>query len=205
MEGVYLIILGVIVFGGICMAACFFEAITGIVEEVKDVIEKCKKRRKLKESNTKNQLTKQVEESDLRMVKYEVDRFRPCYRAFTLAGGTEPLLHPLISFKDNKITLKKHGYDINITNLNRYYDENLEWKEREKALNLFMTELFGEYSEEMSRVISFEYIADHLIQLEKQTEYNSDFYLIFSDVCSLKTDAEINLFIRKLKETKIYS
>ena len=132
-----------------------------------------------------------------------IENLRPHYRWMTLAGGTDPWLHPLICFDQNgSIVLKKHGYDLYDRNIKEYYGAS-EWKKREKALEQFGQDLFGEYAEEMKQIISLEYIADHLLELEQITGTSSDFYLTLSTHGNIKTQREKDLFRRELQNTSI--
>ena len=134
----------------------------------------------------------------------KIEYLRPYYRWMTLAGGTDPLLVPQIYFEhDGQIVLQKKGYDLWSENIKAYY-YGTKWEEREKALELFGQDLFGEYVDEMKKVISFEYIADHLIELMKETGSTSDFCLTFSTYGNIKTLHERELFRHELQKTLIF-
>ncbi len=98
-------------------------------------------------------------------------------RCFNLAGGLDPFLPSLLKYGDkkNEIIIEKQGYDLWITNLNEYY--NNPAPQCYEALNRFAVDLFGEYADEMKSILSIEYIADHLIELENIDEWKTDFVL----------------------------
>lgn len=129
----------------------------------------------------------------------KLEHLEPYYIWMTLAGGTDPLLLSLIYFENERIVLKKRGYDLYDRNIKEYYSGS-EWAEREKALELFGQDLFGKYAGEMKRIISLEYIADHLIELEQRTCSSSDFCLTFSTYTNMKTKREQELFKQELQK-----
>lgn len=127
------------------------------------------------------------------------------YRIFTLAGGTEPFLPPIIklSKEDNReILLEKQGYDLPIYNLNSYYNGDV-WAEREAALNRFAVDLFGEYAEEIKGMISLEWIADHMIELTPRTCSTSNFTLRIGEIVSSEPEWKYDGDVRFLYKQEI--
>lgn len=183
--------------------------VLGLIKEIgDDVVKGVRSRKKETKMVSAPAAAKNITKSDEEILNNPefirlIENMRPHYRWMTLAGGTDPLLHPLISFeRDGRIILRKHGYDLNVKNINEYYN-GANWKDREQGLERFGEDLFGEYVEEMKQIISFEYIADHLIELEQGSSTASDFQLIFSRLGNLKDSREKDLFRRELQNTSI--
>lgn len=124
------------------------------------------------------------------------------YRIFTLAGGTDPFLPPIIKLsKEDKreILLEKQGYDLYKNNLEEYY--NTRAPQCYEALNRFGVDLFGEYAEEIKSMISLEWIADHMIELTPRTCSSSNFTLHIGEIVSCnpewKYDGDIRLLYKQ--------
>lgn len=185
--------------------------VLGLIKEIgDDVVKGVRDRTRKKETkvvptpSSEKTITKSDEEilNNPEFVRL-IENMRPHYRWMTLAGGTDPLLHPLISFeRDGRIILRKHGYDLYVKNIKEYYS-GTKWEEREKALERFGEDLFGEYVDEMKKIISFEYIADHLIELEQGSSTTLYYQLTFSQASNLKDSREKDLFRRELQNTSI--
>ena len=159
---------------------------------VRNIMEEIEKEKRL-------QLQKENQERNREKIcsSQEFNELKKVWIWMSLAGGTNPLLHPQIYFEDNnKVTFIKRGYDLPTHNLNQYYTGSI-WEEREKALNRFEEELFGEFAGKLG--ISIEYIADHLIQLERRSDYSSNFTLSISIVVSseLCQDIEVRKWIKE--------
>ncbi len=141
--------------------------------------------------------------------KEKVEFFRPYYRMMALAGGTDPLLLPSIDFEKTEkgrydIILSKKVYDIELHNFKEYNNRNLSWNEREKAVERFRRDLFGEYTEEMERMgMGAEFIADHIVKIEKERVGTADFILIF-DVPAPNDEIERELLEREIEKTQIF-
>jgi hypothetical protein len=135
--------------------------------------------------------------------QYTLNDLRPYWRWMTLAGGLDPCIPPMLSSESGgKLTLKKKGYDLWTRNLKNYYSES-SWSEQEKALEQFSKDLFGDYAEEMKKIVAMDYIADHLIELDdngRQRECESDFILTYTTVTQLKTYEVISLLRRELQK-----
>lgn len=134
---------------------------------------------------------------------------KPYYRWMTLAGGIDPIVWPFISFEKSeshsgiprwKVTLEKHGYDLCTRSLIecRNATEPTEYK---NALNRFAVDLFGKYAEEMRKVISFEYIADHLITVEDINRFSTEFDLTYSTFVYLSDWDALNLLRQEIETT----
>ncbi|MCI9552144.1 MAG: hypothetical protein HFE94_01255 [Acutalibacter sp.] len=134
----------------------------------------------------------------------QLNYLRPYWRVMTLAGGTDPWLFPQIRFENDRlITLTKKGYDLWPCNLIKYYGASGQ-EERETALHRFATDLFGEYAEEVKRVVSIENIADYMIELKEKSPYSADFTLVYTDTVDSDLEKEQNLLVRELQNTKIF-
>ena len=72
------------------------------------------------------------------------------------------------------IRLTYDGYDLFIGNLRKYYN-GTTWTERERGLTLFAKDLFGSHYEVAKDLVNMEYIADHLIKLDKPDQWESDY------------------------------
>lgn len=116
--------------------------------------------------------------------KKKLKFFYDISRCFNLAGGLDPFLPSHFKYGDAKyeIIIEKQGYDLRTANLNEYY--NNPAPQCYEALNRFAVDLFGEYADEMKNFISMEYIADHLIELEKTDAYSTDFILRYTLVAT---------------------
>jgi len=126
------------------------------------------------------------------------------YRIFTLAGGTDPFLPPIIKFsKENptEILLEKQGYDLYTNNLEEYY--NNPAPQCYEALNRFAVDLFGEYAEEIKSIISLEWIADHMIELTPRTCSSSNFTLRIGENVRSNPDWKYDGDIRALYKQEI--
>lgn len=130
----------------------------------------------------------------------ELSWFRPYWQWMTLAGGIN---RPIISFsRDGNIRLSKRGWNLWLQNI-KNYKNGTEWKEREAALELFAKDLFGEYSEEAKKIISIEYIADHLIEFDSYELLTSHFTLTLTMPTAIKDKRAQELFRKELSETII--
>lgn len=135
-------------------------------------------------------------------IKATVEYFRPYWRWMTLAGGTDPLLYPMISFSsDGTVCMTKHGYDLWTGNW-KAYKAATSRDEKERALAQFTKDLFEENADKVN--FNMEYIADHLIKFEDCSAYTSDFTTTFSFPGNFKTGDERYQFIGELKNTNIF-
>lgn len=133
----------------------------------------------------------------------EIERLRSYWKWMSLAGGTDPILTPLIHFEQNtySVTLTKRGYDLWTENLKKYYNGTI-WEEREQALKNFETDLLGEYAGQLG--ISIEYIADHLIKLENERKYESDFTLTITTVVDRTVFENRDYFRQQVSQTPLF-
>ncbi len=102
------------------------------------------------------------------------------------------------------IVLEYKGYDLWTENLKKYKEET-SWEEREKALNEFRKDLFGQNAEQVKELVNMEHIADHLIKVEDMEKWESDFILRYDFMISYipkwGSPRDIrNLYKQKLKE-----
>ena len=135
-------------------------------------------------------------------VKEAVEYFRPYWRWMTLAGGTDPLLYPMVSFSsDGMICITKQGYDLWTGNW-KAYKSAVSREEKENALMRFAKDLFGENVDKVN--FNMEYIADHLIEFEDSSAYTSDFATSISFPGSFRTGEERYQFRCELQNTIIF-
>ncbi len=100
------------------------------------------------------------------------------------------------------MSLVKRGYDLNLSNLNNYYNGgNLE--DCKKALDLFAVDLWGKYAEDLKATINLDWLADDLIKLENEGKYCSDFTITFPLPVSFDTYDDALVFERELSKTQI--
>lgn len=135
-------------------------------------------------------------------IKATAEYFRPHWRWMTLAGGTDPLIYPMISFSsDGTICMTKRGYDLWTGNWKAYKAANSR-EEKEHALAQFAKDLFGENVDKVN--FNMEYIADHLIKFEDASAYTSDFTTSFSFPGNCRTGEERDQFKRELQNTILF-
>lgn len=135
-------------------------------------------------------------------IKEAAEYFRPYWRWMTLAGGTDPLLYPMVSFSsDGMICITKHGYDLWTGNW-KAYKSAVSREEKENALKRFAADLFRENADKVN--FNIEYIADQLIEFEDPSAYTSDFTASFSFPGSFRTGEERYQFRCELQSTIIF-
>lgn len=179
-----------------------------IKEVINNISDKSKKKFKPEEKpfsvSSPSSCTDKINKENLDNAEFKrlVEYFRPHYRWMTLAGGTEPMLTPQISFDSNgTIYLTKRGYDLWTGNWKDYMSASNP-EDCKKSLEKFEQDLFGEYSGKLK--ISIEFIADHLIEFEDSTDYTSDFTLSFSFPGNFTAGNQKELFIQELRKTNIF-
>lgn len=160
------------------------------------------------QAQTQSQSDEEIKSSPA--FKRAFEELKPVYIWMTLAGG-EPILPPIFSSDKRtanngttfwNVTLKKHGYGLWIGNLNKYQNAT-EKTEFEKALDAFAIDLFGNRAEEMCKLVSIEYIADHLITLENVHCNEADFYLTYTTSVYLNNRKELDLLCEEIYTAKI--
>lgn len=129
---------------------------------------------------------------------------RPIYICFSLAGGTDPLLKPLIRFSPDykKIILEKQGYDAWVHDLKGYYNGKV-WEEREAALLRFMNKFFGEHMNSIT--VDARWIVDDLITFDSLAGYNSDFVMKWEYPLPETTPDERNHLREEIQQIPLFT
>lgn len=120
----------------------------------------------------------------------------------TLAdAGHNVTLKPFVSLENEfTIRLTYDGYDLFIGNLRKYYN-GTTWPEREQGLVLFAKDLFGSHYEVAKDLINIEYIADHLIKLDKPDRWESDYRIVQKVVVYMpQTSSGIDVYSLYLRQ-----
>ena len=120
----------------------------------------------------------------------------------TLAdAGHNVTLKPFVSLENEfTIRLTYDGYDLFIGNLRKYYN-GTTWPEREQGLVLFAKDLFGSHYEVAKDLINIEYIADHLIKLDKPDRGESDYRIVQKVVVYMpQTSSGIDVYSLYLRQ-----
>lgn len=171
------------------------------LESIRRKMEEIEREKKLAEEQAKRKAeSKNFQINKNSDLERAIKELKPHWIWMSLAGGTNPILTPLIHFEpnSNSITLTKKGYDLWTENLKKYYNGTV-WEEREQALKKFEKDLFGEYAGQLG--ISIEYIAHHLIKLENERTYESDFTLTFSTVVDPTVFENRSYFYEQVSQT----
>lgn len=129
-----------------------------------------RKRRAIEEQKEEQKIVSSHEFQDsLQKLKTEI------YWMTLADAGHNVTLKPFVSLEDKyTIRLTYDGYDLFIGNLRKYYN-GTTWTERERGLTLFAKDLFGSHYEVAKDLVNMEYIADHLIKLDKPDQWESDY------------------------------
>ena len=120
----------------------------------------------------------------------------------TLAdAGHNVTLRPFVSLENEfTIRLTYDGYDLFIGNLRKYYN-GTTLPEREQGLVLFAKDLFGSHYEVAKDLINIEYIADHLIKLDKPDRWESDYRIVQKVVVYMpQTSSGIDVYSLYLRQ-----
>ncbi len=120
----------------------------------------------------------------------------------TLAdAGHNVTLKPFVSLENEfTIRLTYDGYDLFIGNLRKYYN-GTTLPEREQGLVLFAKDLFGSHYEVAKDLINIEYIADHLIKLDKPDRWESDYRIVQKVVVYMpQTSSGIDVYSLYLRQ-----
>lgn len=120
----------------------------------------------------------------------------------TLAdAGHNVTLKPFVSLENEfTIRLTYDGYDLFIGNLRKYYN-GTTLPEREQGLVLFAKDLFGSHYEAAKDLINIEYIADHLIKLDKPDRWESDYRIVQKVVVYMpQTSSGIDVYSLYLRQ-----